>query len=278
MTIRYLPGLDREQWYVISTDRPRGDSQSLSVHGPRTKLSVEWKFGGKGFGLGFRLTRNGMESDLGLDLHLGPIMSVWTRISAPWTTGTRVDQARYPKDWFYARDYGVILFPHPGRYLQLELGQRNGCWSKDDPWWREIVLNKTAILGRTKIETQEGGSGATPVPMPEGNYAATWQQKTYISHYVRFPGTLLDRIRGPRQHMVIDLDIEGGIPHAGKGENSWDCGMVGLFGCSGKSVAEAVESVVRFATRDRQRYGPHNPLPRPMTVTEAADWAQSGKR
>jgi hypothetical protein len=67
----------------------------------------------------------------------------------------------------------------------------------------------------------------------------------------------------------VDLDIPGGIPHEGKGENSWDCGMDGLFGCSGATVAEAIANAVRHTQRDRERYGgPHN-LTRPMTVAEA---------
>jgi hypothetical protein len=53
----------------------------------------------------------------------------------------------------------------------------------------------------------------------------------------------------------VKLDIPGGIPHNGKGENSWDCGDDGLWGCGGDTVEEAIGHAVSSVLRSRRRYG-----------------------
>jgi hypothetical protein len=57
--------------------------------------------------------------------------------------------------------------------------------------------------------------------------------------------------------LAASVDIPGGIPHPGKGENSWDCGMDGVYGlsCEATTVDEAVAAVHACATKNRERYG-----------------------
>jgi hypothetical protein len=262
MTVKHLFG--REDVYLIHVERGVR-SHFVSLHTPKAEASAEWKLGGRGFGVGFTLGRNGGESDLGLDIYAGRLASLWLRLRAPWTKWARVDQASGDPDWYYARHTGVRLFPHEGCFLRVEVEARDGRSSRSDPWWREMRVGKTQILGRTRHEREVVETGETVVPMPEGNYAATWKRERWTRHYVRFPGTLL----APRSHESVTLDIAGGIPHWGKGENSWDCGMDGLFGIGGATVEAAVGNAVAAALRSRKSYGGPHRLPHPMTITEA---------
>jgi hypothetical protein len=57
--------------------------------------------------------------------------------------------------------------------------------------------------------------------------------------------------------MRVDLKIDKGIPHAGKGENSWDCGDDATYGmcCAVKNIAEGVGVLVGSVLHDRVKYG-----------------------
>lgn len=275
MSVRHLPRLNPDRWYVIDCDRSDGErppwqERLVSLHGPHSQASAEWSLLGKhGFGWGFQLGRNGGESDLGLSLYAGRVASVWLRLRAPWTKWARVSEAADPKNWYYARHTGLRVHPHEGCLLAWEWDAYDGRSSRDDPWWRSWSLRWADILGRTKAETIDGETGTTVVPLPEGAYPAVWKREDCVWRYERFPGSLLDAINGPKRHTSYTLDIPGGIPVEGKGENSWDCGMDGLFGVNGATVEDAVANAVRSVLRDRQRYGgPHN-LTRPTAVSEA---------
>ena len=275
MTLRHIGG--RDDWYVIDTDygkddgRPRWQHRRMSLHGPNVQASAEWNLLAKhGFGLGFEAGRNGGESDLGLNLYAGRLASLWLRLRAPWTSWVRVSKEKDPKGWYNARHTGLRLFPHEGCFLSGEFEAYEGHWSRSDPWWRRWSLTKTTLLGRSRSDAVTELGGATVVPMPEGVYDATWERKEVTTSYVRWPGTWLDKLRGPRPHRWVNVNVEGGIPVEGKGESSYDCGMDGLFGCSGATVEEAVGNAVKFVLRDRQRYGGPHDLDRPMTVQEAA--------
>lgn len=277
MSVRHIR--NSEDWYVITADRdkelvdrPRWLHRGVWLHGPNLMAHAEWSILGKhGFGYGFEFGRNGGESDVGLSVYVGRLASLWLRLDSPWTKWARVGRGDHerakekdPKGWYNARHTGIVVMPSRMRWLHAQWDNREHGHGK-----REWTLTSYKILGRTKSEVIEGDAGVANIPLPEGIYVGTWQQKRYVSRYVRWPGTWLDRIRGPKQHALYDLSIDGGIPVEGKGENSYDCGMDGLFGCSGNTVEDAIGNAVRSVLRDRQRYGgPHN-LPRPMTVREA---------
>lgn len=269
MSVQHLPFLNPDRWYVINVyrgddrDNPNWRNRLVSLHGPRSEASAEWSVLGKNaFGVGFQLGWNGGESDLGLDLYAWKLGSVWLRLRAPWTKWARMKG-------YEVRHAGIRLFPYEGCWVAIEIAAKANSWSRSDPWWMRMKFGHTELWGRTRSVTIKGKTGECLIPLPEGNYKGTWTEERHISRFVRFPGTLRDRIIGPRSHSGVDLKIEGGIPIEGKGENSWDCGMDGLFGCGGATVADAIGNAVRSVLRGRQNYGgPHN-LPRPMTVQEA---------
>lgn len=68
-----------------------------------------------------------------------------------------------------------------------------------------------------------------------------------------------------RTGQEVTLNIPKGIPFAGKGENSWDCGDDGLFGIGGDSIDDAIRRAQEAVTERRRRYGHASP----EAVTEA---------
>jgi hypothetical protein len=248
-------------------------SQQRAVEG-----HIEWRlFHRPGFGVGFKFGRNGSESDVGLDLYAGPIGSAWMRLRSPWTRWARIERkGEGDKDWYKARHYGVRLFPHRGLWFTAEWDAREGEWSRDQPWWREVKFGAADLWGRTRSEKLVEDSGECVIPMPEGVYPATWERAHYERSHVRWPGTWLDRVKPSGNRSTVSIrDVPGGIPHWGKGDNSWDCGMDGGFGIHGgfQTVEAAIGAMVESSLRDRRKYGGPHDLPHPMTVTEAEQWA-----
>lgn len=276
MTVHHLLG--SEDHYIITSDRRDGDTRrghrngSVSLHTPRVEARAEVCTlpKGGGFGYGFQLGRNGGESHLGLDLYAGPLGSLWLRIRSPWTKWARVREGR-PERW-HARHTGLRLLGYPGCIVEVTIEDVDGVWRRDQPWWRSMKLTTTSILGRTSHESEVTGAGPTNVAMPEGVYAASWKRTAHVTRYVRLPGTLIDRLRGPRKHASMEISVPGGIPVEGKGENSWDCGMDGVFSTSGPddTVADACERLAASVVKQRQRHGGPHDLTRPTTVTEAS--------
>ena len=133
--------------------------------------------------------------------------------------------------------------------IRLEIWGRWGEWRRADPWWiRGIHFDlRDLVLGRQSCETEEIDSGINCyIPMPEGLYPAiakverrTWKRSRWFS----------------RTRTSVWLDIPKGIPHAGKGENSWDCGDDGLYGIGGDTLENAIQRARESVLESRRRYG-----------------------
>lgn len=258
-----------KRWYThkVKEDTPRMFRRFF--HGPRTSVSYEvvfWLSYTPGWGI--TLGRNGSESDVGLDVHLGRFLNAYLRLASPWTRWANInDHEKYL--WYEARHYGFRIRPYDGCWWRIELGETEFTTSSEHK--RSWSFRPESLLGKTNTETIILSTGMTEIPMKEGAYPAAWTQEVTIWTYTRLLGKIRDRLLKPRTNTSVTLDIPGGIPVEGKGENSWDCGMNGLFGITGKTVEEAVGNCVVAVTRDRNRYGgPHN-LPRAMTAAEAEE-------
>lgn len=267
-----MSGGGESKWYFYASHRDEDSWRQRRVEAtsPDRKIgaSAEWNvLSSDGFGYGFQIGRNGSESDLGLDLYAGRLGTLWCRFRSPWTKWVRIPQGG--PDWYTARHTGIRFLPHKGCLVRGEWDALDGHWSSKWPWWRSWSITKNTVFGRIRSETDEGESGMTRVPLPEGNYNAMWRVETHRTYYVGWLGKIRDRILGPATWTSVNLDIPGGIPVEGKGENSYDCGMDAVFGTSGKTVEEAVGNCVRSVLRSRQRYGGPHDLSVPMTVTEA---------
>lgn len=190
----------------------------------------------------------------------GPFHAEWSAfrpssllLAGVWWSGFKVylrwfslyvsvgDSERERGEWGISWSDGVIRVTHPW--------VRRMEWRSADPWWKKDISLRVVdwLIGRTRCETIKGESRAVVVPMPEGNYDATAHHETRIwRRRWYWPTSRRDS---------VTLDIPNGIPFAGKGENSWDCGDDGLFGIGGDTEEDAIANAVKAVLRDRQKYG-----------------------
>jgi len=148
------------------------------------------------------------------------------------------------------REYGLQF--HHGS-LWWKCGADPISWSNETPRWRDGYWPVAEwLLGSRSSEVEEVlEEREVLVPMPEGVYPVKARLEIRVQR---------GRFRTRRWRCVnLDvLDTKGGIPHDGKGENSWDCGADGIYGlythdCN--SIEEGIGQLVASSLRDRKRYG-----------------------
>lgn len=187
-----------------------------------------------------------------------------------WHIGVRVPRS-LTRSWIYQRREWTIRVGYIGRWFELLVAYDDSAADMHsyykakrkhgeslDPWsrvalWPGLHLSLRPrpldfLLGRSVCTVDKGESQPTVVPMPEGNYAATVTKETRTWKRPRWPWS--SRVR-------VDywLEISGGIPVPGKGENSYDCEDDGIYGGGGVTVTAAIGSMVSSVLRLRQRHG-----------------------
>jgi hypothetical protein len=131
------------------------------------------------------------------------------------------------------------------QFLKFDWG-----WSSKMPKWMESNFHFwDFIVGDLKYSKEVLGTHSVSIPMPEGNYPATVTLEKCTWKRSRLPWN-------SRVGLFAKVDMSIGIPHPGKGENSWDCGEDRLFGASveASTVEEAIAKTVQSALRSRRRY------------------------
>lgn len=148
-----------------------------------------------------------------------------------------------------ARRIGIHYFE---RVLTFHVWSRGGMgdWSTRDPWWLHgfrLDIDRILFGCRTYTETNDSGWKETVVPMPEGAYPARIRL---------FTGEWKGRF-GTKRLRRAEIEVEGGIPFPGKGENSWDCGEDATYSltCLADSEWDAIGKMVSSVLRDRYRNG-----------------------
>jgi hypothetical protein len=136
--------------------------------------------------------------------------------------------------------------------IRLALWSRWGEWRSADPWWiRGVSLDlQRLVLGRRVYIPEFVREEKVEIPMPEGVYRGVATVNLVTRGFDRWRKRVAEE---------VNLDIPSGIPFAGKGENSWDCGDDGLFGIGGTSVADAIRRAQEAVTESRQRHGHASP-------------------
>lgn len=132
--------------------------------------------------------------------------------------------------------------------LWWQFGGNSMEWSSRTSKWKHGSFNVADfLLGRTQFSQEVLSTHQVLIPMPEGGYPAT---------------VVLERCtwKRPRWFALVkpmaDVKIPKGIPHQGKGENSYDCGEDRLFGLSrsASTIEQAIAGTVESALRSRRRY------------------------
>lgn len=141
--------------------------------------------------------------------------------------------------------------------------------SKEDPWWSNGVFHlDNFILGRQQYENVKHGEPKRIwIPLPEGEYLAEAQYETSTWWRPRWPWWPFTIVR---QDTKVGVLAWTGLPHEGKGENSWDCGTDGLYGYSseGHSLSRAIAKGVESTLHSRRRYGGSKPGYYPSPVVD----------
>jgi len=89
------------------------------------------------------------------------------------------------------------------------------------------------------------------IPMDGREYKGVWKLSRATWKRPRWPLLSNERVESW-------IDVEHPPAFSGKGENSWDCGDDGIFGCGSKSLtpAGAIGDYIKSVMQARERYGP----------------------
>lgn len=190
------------------------------------------------------------ETAIGLNLALG-FFSLYIENNNKWLFKL-ISKVTKRKGGSYTngRVIGVAYFDQA---LWVSLWEDPMEWNNTDPgWWKFNIRFNDLLLGKASYQTETLQQGVASIDMPEGAYDAiynvvrqTWKRPRWFNS----------------TRMRIWFDIPVGIPHQGKGENSWDCDMDAIFGCGAEwngKLGEATKKVAMDALKTRQRYGSLN--------------------
>lgn len=223
--------------------------------GDHNSIGLEWVIPDTKCGFSFEVGAGDSDQGWHFSIHLPLLFSFYLgldfRLWAPLDHSFERDGKTY---WLHQhREFAFSIYDWS---IRLTPWGRSGEWRRDDPWYvRGVHLDvKDFLLGRTKYtsEVVKAPFGIT-IPMIEGPYEATATLERFTWKRPRWRA---------RTRLIWKAEMSrpgNGIPFPGKGENSWDCGMDGLFGWSAESrngedieklIAHGVESVLN----SRRRY------------------------
>lgn len=123
-------------------------------------------------------------------------------------------------------------------------------WSSETPKWRDGYLNFVDLfLGRRKCTHTLVEEREVLIPMPEKAYPATAKLENWVWKRPRWFAKRIKR---------VSIDIPGGLPFAGKGENFWDCGDDATYAMTTgecNSITDGVGELVKSMLRRRVKNG-----------------------
>lgn len=212
-----------------SDERPHG-----SV-GPT--LRAEWSVPSGRFRLGLKFGGYGDE-DLQLSVGVG-LFSLWLSVEdLPRWLKERLPKGRECEVYWYEKA------------LWIKPWARFDSWVRSDPWWmRGVTIHfDDLLLGKSKYTDETISEKEVLVPMPEGSYPA--KVRMFLSTWSR-PRWFAKRL------VRADIEIPGGIPIMGKGENSWDCGEDAIYSMTmpADDAEDAVGKMVTSVLERRRKYG-----------------------
>jgi hypothetical protein len=228
----------------------------------KLKFHWTWLFFDKSKFFGWKLKTCGEESDLSFFTACPPV-ALWFSVGGLIRRPRMDDDARYAKrrdgkmDWqvfheWYSRQPGEreTGFSIHDWTIWFEFWQKTMESSSSDPWYRRFAFAPIDfLLGRHKYSEKPLYEEDVEIPMPE---------KTYKGHVKIYEASWKRPLWPFTKRMVrSSIDVPEGLPHAGKGENSWDCGDDAIYAqhSAAATPKAAVEAIIASAMRNRKRYG-----------------------
>lgn len=213
-------------------------------YGPRSRVvNPSWRISRVWDGFRFMLTVGGDEDDCTISVGFGCI-------HLSLTFSGFCDYDTLPRGWgrqtgcYLFEDHFVVRWNYDDSEWSSRTGPKHG-WGKS--WFRKDVL-----LGRAECTHGEGETCGAVIQMPESAYLCT----------VQIADSRWDRPRWPFPLKITraTVEIPGGLPIPGRGENSWDSREDAIYSSTfpAKSVAEAVEHVRADAEKTRLKRGGEN--------------------
>ena len=201
--------------------------------------------------------------ELGFDQEDGHITLTWAIPPLFLHFGFAWPRKLLPTGGKYGGDVNVVRFAIHSGAIWWQFWRDDMGWSSDIPKWRDGNFNPTDFLfGRQKYSAVEVEARPITIDMPERAYPgtaksmrATWQRpRAWLSSTI----------------MRAEIDVPGGVPAPGKGENSWDCGEDASYSmtCQASTIAEGVETFRQSVLRDRRRYGGKDWIPEAIQAAE----------
>jgi hypothetical protein len=225
-------------------------------------LHAEWSLGKMNLRAGVTVDPTDREVLLGLGVPGASLYVGLEGIRWPWLW-RQCDNGRG-----YGDRHSIEIYVHSWA-VWAHLWANDMCSSREDPWWQRLVFHiDDFFLGRQQHKDElHGNPHRIWIPLPEGEYLAEAQYETGTWWRPRWPWW---PFKIERQDTKVDVLAWTGLPHEGKGENSWDCGTDGLFGytAEGHSLPRAIAKGVESTLRDRKRYGGSKPGSYPSPLVD----------
>jgi hypothetical protein len=245
----------------------RGDGDTGIGYREVLKINPEWHVAPRASaGLGVQLGGGDGNTDIQLNLDVGLARFYLTLESSYWRP---LMKRMLPGHWYTppeqyqqraAREYPIKITEeteisvswHSGG-LWWSLWHSTMEWKSSTPKWRHGHFDPIDwLLGRRAYSSDELEVVPVEVPMPEKIYAGTVRMHEDTWRRPRWPF--------PQRLLRATIDVPGGVPFPGKGENAWDCDDDATYSmtCVARSSEDAVGRLVASVLRDRRRHGGRN--------------------
>jgi hypothetical protein len=228
----------------------------------RVVHTLDWRFGKKNWFLGFSVGAT-REDDL-LSWSVGlPFLSLYLGHALPGGVRKLINTPFWAKwnekyDGYKGSHRYTPFHIAEVRYSWMDGNHRlswnflkfDWGWSRKMPKWMDGSVDvQKALFGDMDYQKRILGKHEVFIPMPEGSYPATVEMSHCTWKRSRLPWN-------SSEGTYANIEIDIGIPHEGKGENSWDCGEDASFGlhCKAHNIEDAIGQMVTCVLRDRQRY------------------------
>lgn len=212
-------------------------------------FGVEWVIGRRQSAMLSLGIGEGDTSEISLWLGIPFLLSLYLSLEAPWLRPIvpTIRSKSYTKPGEYwdmpiTRCVGFRIFD--GR-IWLDLWADPNDSSHNKRWQKFNWGPKSFFLGRTKYTTHQKTVHERMIVMPEGRYPATIT--TYIAQWKR------PRWPFPQQIHRAEIEIAGGIPIPGKGENSYDCEDDAIFSMTTPASSPQEAEIILFNSVMRAR-------------------------